>query len=223
MAIKLMGKKRGMMQLFDDSGNIVVCTVVEIEPNVITQIKTKETDGYNAIQLGFEKVVAKDPRRQEARTSKPLRGHYKRAGVAPCRYLKESRLETVEGYSLGDELGVATFAEVDLVDATAMTKGKGYQGVIKRHGFAGGPAAHGSGFHRHAGSTGMRSTPGRCLPGGKKAGHMGHTQVTVQNLKVVMIKEDAGLIVVKGQVPGPRGGLVYLSPARKKMKVQAVK
>jgi large subunit ribosomal protein L3 len=214
--LKLMGKKRGMMQLFDDQGNAVVCTVIQAEPNIVTQIKTKENDGYNALQLGFEKVVAKDPRRQEARTKKPQRGHFAKAGVTPRKYLAESRIEDTTAYSLGQELGVNVFSDVSFVDATATSKGKGYQGVMKRHNYAGGPASHGSSFHRHAGSTGMRSTPGRGLPGGKKAGHLGNEQVTVQNLKVVMIKEEEHLIVLKGQVPGPRNGLVYLSQSVKR-------
>lgn len=216
MALKFMGKKQGMIQLFDDQGNIVVCTVIQAEPNVITQIKTKVRDGYDALQLGFEKVVAKDPRRQEARTKKPQRGHFSKAGVAPRRYLAESRVEDTAAYTVGQELSVALFTEIPFVDATAMSKGKGYQGVIKRHNYAGGPAAHGSSFHRHAGSTGMRSTPGRGLPGGKKAGHLGHERVTVENLKVVMVKEEDHVIVLKGQVPGPRNGLVYISESKKK-------
>lgn len=216
MALKLMGKKRGMVQLFDENGNIVVCTVIEAEPNIVTQIKTKESDGYDAVQFGFEKIKAKDPRTIEKRTKKPQFGHFKKAGVEPRRYLTELRVEDTSTYSLGQEIGVGIFADAPYVDATAESKGKGYQGVIKRHHFAGGPASHGSGFHRHAGSTGMRSTPGRCLPGGKKAGQMGNTRVTAQNLKVVMVKEDDNLIVVKGQVPGPRNGLVYLSQAAKK-------
>jgi large subunit ribosomal protein L3 len=216
MALKLMGKKRGMMQLFDDSGNIVTCTIIEAEPNVVTQIKTKENDGYHAIQLGYEKLITKDPRTLERRCTKPLRGHFKKAAVEPRRHLAESRLESVEGYSLGQEIGVGSFSDVSFVDATALSKGKGYQGVIKLHKFSGGPASHGSGFHRHAGSTGMRSSPGRCLPGGKRASHMGHERITVQNIRVVMVNEEDHLIAVEGQVPGPRGGLVYLSPAKKK-------
>jgi large subunit ribosomal protein L3 len=216
MTLKFMGKKRGMTQLFDEQGNAVVCTVIEVEPNVVAQIKTKETDGYNAIQLGFEKVTGKDPRRIIARTKKPQRGHFQKASIEPRRYLAESRVEKVDEFTLGQEIGVGRLAGVEYVDATAMSKGKGYQGVIKRHHFAGGPASHGSGFHRHAGSTGMRSTPGRCLPGGKKAGHMGYEQVTVQNIKVVQINEEDNLILLEGQVPGPNNGLVYIAAAKKK-------
>ncbi len=216
MALKLMGKKRGMTQLFDDKGNVVVCTVIEVEPNVVTQVKTKEIDGYNAIQLGFEKVVVKDPRTIERRRSKAIRGHFAKAGAALARHLSESRMETTEGYTPGQEISIAEFADVAYVDACAMSKGKGYQGVIKLHNFAGGPAAHGSSFHRHAGSTGMRSTPGRCLPNGPRASHMGHERITVQNIKVHSVIPEENVILLAGQVPGPRNGLVYLSPATKK-------
>lgn len=218
MTLTLMGKKRGMLQLFDDKGNVIVCTVIEAEPNVVTQIKTKEIDGYSALQLGFDKVAGNSAYTVEKRAGKPRVGHCKKAGVAPCRQLVESRLDKTDSYSLGQEIGVDAFDGVAFVDATAMSKGKGYQGVMKRHNFAGGPASHGSGFHRHAGSTGMRSTPGRGLPGGKKAGHMGYERVTVQNLEVVRIDKDDNLIILKGQVPGPRNGLVYISQAIKKHK-----
>jgi large subunit ribosomal protein L3 len=216
MTLKFMGKKRGMIQLFDENGNIIVCTVIEAEPNVVTQIKTKETDGYTAVQVGFEKRTGKDPRTVERRTTKPLRGHYQKAGTTPRRYLKETRVPSTEGFSLGQELGVDVFSDVRFVDATAMSKGKGYQGVMKLHNYSGGPAAHGSGFHRHAGSTGMRSTPGRCLPGGPRASHMGYDQVTVQNLEVIQINAEDNLIIIKGAVPGPNNSLVCLAPAIKK-------
>ncbi len=215
MPLKLMGKKRGMTQVFDDKGNIVVCTVIEVEPNVVTQIKTEQLDGYNAVQLGFEKIEVKDPRTIEKRSSKPLRGHFKKAGIEPRRYLSEFRSDDIEKYTIGQEISLAEFADVSHVDACAMSKGKGYQGVIKLHNFAGGPAAHGSSFHRHAGSTGMRSTPGRCLPNGKRASRMGYDRKTVQNIKVVSVYADENVIVVAGQVPGPTNGLVYLSPAVK--------
>lgn len=216
MALKLMGKKRGMTMLFDDKGHTIVGTIIEVEPNVVTQIKTKDTDGYTAIQLGFEKVKVKDPRTMDRRVAKPQRGHYTKAAVEPRRYLAESRLEDVENYTVGQEIGVAVFAELAFVDATGVSKGKGYQGVIKLHNYAGGPASHGSSFHRHAGSRGMRTTPGRVFPGGKAASHMGHEQKTVQNLEVVKVDAEENIIVVKGQVPGPRNGLVYLSQAVKK-------
>lgn len=215
MSLNLMGKKRGMTQLFDDKGNVIVCTIIEAEPNIITQIKTDETDGYAALQLGFEKIVTKDPRTQKKRTSKPLFGHYEKANVEPRRFLLESRLDKVEGYSVGQELGVEQFNEIKFVDAEAISKGKGYQGVMKLYHFAGGPASHGSGFHRHAGSRGMRSTPGRVFPNGKCATRMGYDRKTVQNLEVILVDKENNLILVKGAVPGPKNGLVKISPAIK--------
>ena len=218
MALKLMGKKRGMTQRFDNKGNIVVCTVIHAEPNVITQIKRKESDGYDALQLGFDKLVTKDPRTVQKRLSKQLIGHFQKANIEPRRFLAESRIQNTNDYEVGQEVGVSHFAEGAYVDVCGISKGKGFQGVIKRHNFKGGPAAHGSGFHRHGGSTGMRSTPGRCLPGQKKAGRMGGEQVTIQNLRVVGIDEGRNLIIVEGAIPGPRGGLVSVAPATKKKK-----
>lgn len=213
---KLMGKKRGMVQLFDETGNAVPCTVIEVEPNVVTQIKTKEIDGYTAIQIGFDKITAGDPRTIERRAGKPLAGHFKKASVEPRRFLTEFRVDDTDAYTIGQELTAEQFADVAFIDATAISIGKGYQGVMKLYNYAGGPAAHGSGFHRHAGSTGMRSTPGRCLPGGKRASHMGLDRRTVQNIQVVKVQDN--LIIVKGQVPGPRNGLVYVTKAVKKTK-----
>lgn len=220
MALKLMGKKRGMTQHFDAAGNVVTCTVIHAEPNIITQIKKKDADGYNAIQLGFEKVITEDPRTLEKRVTKPLLGHFQKAKVEPRRYLAEARIENVEEYAVGQELGVALFTDISHVDISGVSKGKGFQGVIKRHGFSGGPAAHGSGFHRHGGSTGMRTTPGRCLPGIKKAGRMGGENVTVENLRVVCVDADRNLLIVEGAVPGPVGGLVSFAVAKKKQKTK---
>jgi large subunit ribosomal protein L3 len=215
MTLKLMGKKRGMVRLFDEKGNVVVGTVIEVEPNVVTQVKTKESDGYNAIQLGFEVIKVKDSRTIDNRVTKPLNGHFKKAGVTPRRHLSEARMENSKDYTVGQEIGVTEFAEIPYIDVTAMSKGKGYQGVIKLHNFAGGPAAHGSGFHRHAGSTGMRSSPGRCFKGGPRPSHMGYDTVTVQNLKVVKVDAQENIIVVQGSVPGPANGLVYFAEAVK--------
>lgn len=212
--LKLMGRKRGMIQLFDEKGNAVACTVIEAEPNIVTLIRTKEKDGYNAIQFGFEEIKVNDPRTIDNRLSKPLQGKFKKANVAPQRFLTEVRLNDVQGYEIGQQLKADIFTESTFVDATSISKGKGYQGVIKRHNFSGGPASHGSGFHRHAGSTGMRTSPGRGLPGGKKAGHMGAEKVTVQNLEVVKVQDN--LILLKGAVPGPRNGLVFITSAVKK-------
>ena len=217
MALKLMGKKLGMTHLFDEKGNIIVCTVIEVEPNVVVQIKSKEKDGYTAVQTGYEKISAKNPQTVENRVTKPRLGHFKKAGVEPRRHLAESRMENTEEYSVGQEIGVGAFGEFKFVDATAISIGKGYQGAMKLHNFSGMKASHGTGpTHRHLGSTGNRSTPGRCFPGGKRASHMGAKQVTVQSLKVVEINEEENLIVVKGSVPGPRNGLVTLMKAIKR-------
>lgn len=216
MALKLMGKKRGMTQIFDEQGNLVVCTVIEVEPNVIVQVKTKQSDGYDAVQIGFDEVKTKDPRTVEGRVSKPMRGHFAKGNLSPRRYLREARLQELGDYDVGQEIGVDIFEEGAFLDVSGTSKGKGYQGVMKLHGFRGGPAAHGSGFHRHAGSTGMRSTPGRCLPGGKRASQMGNRKQTTQSLQVVKVSKDDGTILLKGAVPGAIGGLVVLSEAVKK-------
>lgn len=221
MLLRLIGKKKGMTQRFDEAGNVLVCTVIQAEPNVVTQIKTKENDGYEALQLGMEKIVTKDERTVQKRVTKPLLGHFKKNSIEPRRYLAETRLPSVDGYEVGQELSVGLFNGVTYVDVTGTSKGKGFQGVIKRYHFRGGPAAHGSGFHRHGGSNGQRSTPGRTFPGLKKAGHMGHEQVTVQNLKVVAIDEGRNLIFVEGAIPGPNEGVVFFSAAEKKTKKKA--
>jgi large subunit ribosomal protein L3 len=206
--LKLMGIKQGMMQLFDAKGNKVVCTVISTEKHVVTQVKTKEKDGYEAIQLACFK--------KKKNIAKPQLGHFKKANVEPRNGLCESRLSDVSAYQMGQEVGVESFQEITYVDVIGVSKGKGYQGVMKRHHFAGGPAAHGSGFHRHGGSCGMRSSPGRCLPGQKKAGHMGDERVTSESLKVIKIDADKQIILVEGSVPGSRGGRVYITPAKKR-------
>lgn len=211
-----------MTQIFDAKGNIVVCTVIELEPNVVTQIKTKEKDGYQAIQIGFETIKAKDPRRCAARSNKPQRIAFEKSGIAPRKKLKENRLADTDSYSVGQEIGVEIFSEGEYVDIMGISKGKGFQGVMKRHNFAGGAASHGaSRCHRLAGSTGMRSTPGRNLPGGKKAGQMGNERVTVQNLEVVKVSAEERLLLVKGAVPGARNALVHVSTAVKKVRKKA--
>jgi len=212
MPLKLMGKKVGMTRVFDDKGELVVCTVIHAEPNVVSQVKSVETDGYNAIQLGFESLSAS----KKKNLSKPLANHFSKKSIEPKKHLSEARVVDTSKYSVGQELAIDIFSQGEFVDVTAVSKGKGYQGVIKRHNHAGGPAAHGSGFHRHGGSTGMRTTPGRTFPGMKMPGHMGDETVTVQNLKVVKIDMDKQVILVKGSVPGARGSLVTIKSAIKK-------
>jgi large subunit ribosomal protein L3 len=213
MKPKLMGIKQGMMQVFDQQGNRVVCTVIQADKHVISQIKTTETDKYNALQLASGKVSPAKARN----VARPQLGHFKKAGLEPRRKMTEIRVDDTTGYTVGQELGVELFQDVAYVDVIGTSKGKGYQGVMKRHNYAGGPAAHGSGFHRHAGSTGMRSTPGRCLPGTKKAGRMGGERVTAENLRVVKVDADKQVIIVEGAIPGSRGCLVYVTTAKKMM------
>jgi large subunit ribosomal protein L3 len=215
MTLKLMGKKMGMTRLFDKEGNLVVCSVILAEPNVVTQVKRKETDGYDAIQLSAVK--------QPKNVTKPMAGHFKKSGVEPRRHILESRVEKADQYTAAQEIDVNYFADTKFVDVSGVSKGKGYQGVIKRHHFAGGPAAHGSGFHRHGGSCGMRTSPGRCLPGQKKAGHMGDEAVTMQNLEIFKIDAEKKVIIVKGAIPGACGGLVVIKKAKKKTQVAGKK
>jgi len=211
-----MGKKSGMMQFFDEKGKVVPCTVIQFDKNVVVQIKTKETDGYTAVQVGYDSVEANDPRRLEARTKKPQRGHFKKAGVAPLKKLKEFRVEDVAGYEVGQELDVGIFENIKFVDVTGTSKGKGFQGVMKLHNYSGGPASHGSAFHRRRGSQGMRTTPGRCFPGDKRPGLMGNEKVTTQNVRVVKIDHENNLLIVAGSIPGPINGRVCIAAAIKK-------
>jgi len=217
MGRKLMGKKCGMVTLFDEEGGPVACTVVQVEPNVVTQLKTKENDGYEAIQIGSNEIKTRDPRTVEKRCSKPLCGHFKKSGLAPRRHLMELRVEDTSKYEVGQVFAADLFAVGEFVDVTARSKGKGYQGVMKKYGFAGMAASHGAGpTHRHAGSTGMRSTPGRCLPGGPRPSHMGDEQKTVQSLRIMRIDMENGVMLIEGAVPGAKNGLVVLTDAVKK-------
>jgi len=215
MSAKLIGKKLGMMQVFSETGEAVPCTVIQIEPNLVTQVKTKETDGYAAVQVASLPAKGKSIETKMNRTKKPQREFFKKLEMAPQEKMLEFRVEKPEEYTVGQALGVALFAKGQKIDVTGISIGKGFQGVMKKYGFRGGPGAHGSGFHRHAGSTGMRSTPGRCFKGSPRASHMGDQTVTVQNLVVVDVVENKNILLVKGAVPGSRNGIVTLSAAKK--------
>ena len=209
--LSLIGKKEGMMHVFDKNGNLVACSVISIKPNVVAQLKTASSDGYNAVQMGADAVKAPE-KTIEKRFSKALLGHFKKSGGSAFRVLKEVVVseEAVQSVSLGDEFGLEIFEGVSSVDVCGISKGKGFQGVMKKFGFRGGPKSHGSGFHRHAGSIGMRSTPGRCFPGSKRPSHMGCDRVTVKNLEVVKIDLDRKVMLVKGAIPGFKGSVVVV-------------
>ena len=199
----ILATKVGMTQIFNDEGVLVPVTVLQAGPCVVTQVKTEENDGYKAVQVGFVD-------KREKLVNKPQKGHFDKAGVSYKRYVRELRLENAEEYSVKDEIKADIFAAGDKVDATAISKGKGYQGAIKRHGQHRGPMAHGSKFHRHQGSNGSATTPGRVFKGKGMPGHMGHERVTVQNLAVVKVDAENSLILVKGAVPGPKKCLVTI-------------
>ena len=197
----IIGKKIGMTQIFDEKGNVIPVTVIETAGNVVTQVKTIETDGYNSIQLGYGEVKAKH-------LNKPLEGHFKKAGVENKKHLREFRMEDVTNYKVGDEVKADIFVAGEKVDVQGTTKGKGFQGVIKRHGQHRGPMTHGSMYHRRPGSMGQRSTPGRVFKGKKLPGHMGRVTVTIQNLEVVKVDTDKNVLLVKGSVPGAKGAIL---------------
>ena len=204
----LLGKKIGMTQIFTEDGQVVPVTVVEAGPEVVTQIKTVETDGYNAVQVGYEDQKAH-------RVNKPMNGHYEKAGVAPKKHLAEFRIEDGETYELGQEITVADFEEGMKIDITGISKGKGTQGNIKRHGHHRGPMSHGSKHKRLAGAKAGASYPGRVFKGNKESGRMGRDTVTVQNVVLVKVIDDRNLMLVKGAVPGKKGGVVRIRPAIK--------
>ena len=203
----ILGRKIGMTQVFTKSGKLIPVTVVEVEPNVITQIKTKENDGYEAIQLGFDTT-------REKLATKASVGINNKANTTPKRFFREIRGVDVSKYSLGQEVKVDIFAEGEMVDVTGTTKGKGFQGVIKRHGQSRGPMGHGSHYHRGPGSMGTMR-PMRVFKGKKLPGHMGTLTVTIQNLEIVMVDVENNCILVKGNVPGPKKGLVVIKTAVK--------
>lgn len=212
MAKKLYGKKRGMTKIFDDEGNIVVCSVIEVDPNVVVKIKTEEKDGYSAVQMGAGKLTDS----QKKRLKNPVLGYFKKQQVEPRKKLFENRTSETSGFEVGQEISLAIFQDEKYVDVVGISKGKGFQGVMKRHNFKGGPAAHGSKFHREPGSTGMCSYPARTFKGKRMAGHMGSERVTQEGLKVVRIDEDKNLLLVKGSIPGPNGGDVCIRKALKR-------
>ena len=200
----IIGKKVGMTQIFDETGKVIPVTVVEAGPCVVTQKKTVETDGYEAVQLGFEDV-------KESKLTKPEAGHLKKAGVEAKKNLKEFRLEDCSALNVGDVVKADTFAAGDMIDVTGISKGHGYQGVIKRHGAHRTDMTHGGGpVHRHAGSMGASSHQSRIFPGKIGAGQMGNEQVTIENLEVVKVDAELNMIVIRGAIPGPKGGLVYI-------------
>ena len=210
----IIGKKVGMSHIFDETGKVIPVTIIEAGPCVVVQKMTEEKEGYKAVQLGFEEVA-------EKKLSQPEQGHLKKAGVGMMKNLKEFRLEDDSKLEVGDVVKADVFAEGDKVDVTGISKGKGYAGVIKRWGQGRTPTSHGGGpVHRHAGSMGSSTDPSRIMPGKKQAGHMGVEQVTVQNLDVVKVDAELNLIAIRGAVPGPKGGIIYIKDT---VKTQPVK
>ena len=202
----ILAKKVGMTQIFNEAGELVPVTVLQAGPCVVTQVKTMENDGYEAVQVGFEDI-------REKLVNKPVKGMFDKAGVSYKRYVREFKLEGE--YSVKDEIKVDVFEAGDKIDATAIAKGKGFQGAIKRHGQSRGPMAHGSKYHRHAGSNGSCSTPSRVFKGKKMPGRMGGKKVTTQNLEVVRVDAEKNLLLVKGAVPGPKKSLVTIKESVK--------
>jgi large subunit ribosomal protein L3 len=204
----IIGKKLGMTQIFDENGLVIPVTVIEAGPCAVSQVKTVENDGYSAIQLSFEEM-------KESRTTKPVIGHFKKAGTGYMRYLRELKLENAAEMNVGDEIKADVFAAGESVDVTGLTKGKGYAGPIKRWGAHRGPMTHGSGYHRGPGSLGACSTPSRVMKGKKLAGHLGVEKVTIQNLEVVLVDAEKNVIAIKGAIPGPKGGMVIIKDSVK--------
>ena len=203
--------KVGMTQVFSEDGVLTPVTVLQAGPCVVTQVKTVENDGYKAVQVGFVD-------KREKLVNKPLKGMFDKAGVAYKRFVREFRFENAEEYSVKDEIKVDVFAAGDKIDATAISKGKGFQGAIKRHGQSRGPMAHGSKYHRHAGSNGACSDPSKVFKGKRMPGHMGSKQITIQNLEVVRVDTENNLLLVKGAVPGPKKALVTIKETVKSAK-----
>ena len=204
----IIGKKIGMTQIFDEKGKVIPVTAIEAGPCVVAQVKNVETDGYEAIQLGFGEV-------KESKVNRPIKGHFAKLKLTPKKHLREFRADSVEGVKVGDELKADTFAAGDKVDIQGISKGKGFQGVIKRHGQSRGPMGHGSMYHRRPGSMGPTSTPGRVFKGKKLPGHMGRNTITIQNLEVVKVDLDKNVILVKGSVPGANGSILKIKSSIK--------
>lgn len=204
----LMGKKKGMTKVYDEAGEVTSVTVVELGPCTVVQKKTKETDGYNALQIGFGAT-------RPTRMGKAMRGHFEKRGLPLFTALKEFRTENVAGFEVGDVLTVAGFKPGDVVRVSGVTKGKGFQGVIKRHGKHGGPASHGSDFHRRPGSIGMRTWPGHVLKNMKLPGHMGDVNVTTKNLQIMRVRPEDNVVLVSGSIPGARNSMVVVMPEDK--------
>ena len=206
MVNTILGRKLGMTQVWDEDDNVVPVTVILAGPCTVSQVKTKETDGYEAVQIGFGDIKAK-------KVNKPMAGHFEKAGVEPMRYLREVRVEDASQYKTGDKVTVADFADVTAVDVTGTSKGKGFQGTIKRWNFSRGPMTHGSRNQRKPGSIGQCAYPARVRKGLHMAGHMGDERVTVKNLKLVRVDEEQNLLLVKGAVPGAKNALVQVRMA----------
>lgn len=222
----ILATKVGMTQIFNEDGTLVPVTVLQAGPCVVTQIKTVENDGYSAVQVGFvdkkERITNKDKSGKKEvvhrhGVNKAMKGHFEKAGVSCKRFVREFKLEGAEEYALGSEIKADVFAAGDKIDASAISKGKGFQGAIKRHGQHRGPMAHGSKFHRHQGSNGACSSPSRVFKGKGMPGHMGCVKVTVQNLEVVRVDAEKNLLLVKGAVPGPKKALVTIKESVKTM------
>ena len=220
----ILATKVGMTQIFNEDGALVPVTVLQAGPCVVTQVKTVENDGYEAVQVGFvdkkDKIINKDASGKKEivhahGTTKAMQGHFKKAGVTSKRYVREFKFENASEYALAQEIKADIFAEGDKVDATAISKGKGFQGAIKRLGQHRGPMAHGSKFHRHQGSNGACSSPSRVFKGKGMPGHMGHKQTTVKNLEVVRVDVEKNLLLVKGAVPGPKKALITIKETTK--------
>ena len=205
----ILATKVGMTQIFNENGSLIPVTVLQATPNVVTQVKTVENDGYAAVQVGFGEI-------REVLVNKPRKGHFAKAGVANKRFLREFKFENAAEYTVGQEIKADIFAEGDKIDATGISKGKGFQGAIKRHGLSRGPMKHGSKYHRHAGSNGPATTPGRVFKGKHMPGQMGAVKVTVQNLEVVKVDVENNLLLVKGAVPGSKKALLVLKETVKK-------